>query len=141
MARRYKTPLGLRIPEGVALDWPAGLQGSVDFLLLGEGASVTGDSIPDRVLHQVTSVASAMQAIDSGASALIAKGQECAGRVGQESTFVLLQRVLKLVAGKQIAGKNIPVFAQGGIGFYTGTCRNGGRRSRRGCGCSAGSNA
>ncbi len=118
-ARRYKTPLGLRIPEGVTLDWPAGLQGSVDFLMLGEGASVLGASIPNLVLHQVTSLASAMQAMDAGASALIVKGQECAGRVGQESTFVLLQRVLKLKLEQKTTGKKIPVLAQGGIGFYT----------------------
>lgn len=114
MARRVKVPLGIRIPEGVLAQWPADIQELVDFLVLGEGARVLGDSIPDHVLHQVTSVAGAIKAIDAGASLLIVKGQESAGRVGLESTFVLLQRVLKLTANE-----NIAVLAQGGMGLFT----------------------
>ncbi|BET26629.1 acyl transferase domain-containing protein [Limnobacter thiooxidans] len=113
-ARRFKTPLGLRIPEGVQVQLPEEVNACIDFLVLGEGVGVAAGPSPFWVLHQVTSVASASQALENGAKALIVKGQESAGRVGHESTFVLLQRVLKL-----LACENIPVLAQGGIGLYT----------------------
>jgi acyl transferase domain-containing protein/NAD(P)H-dependent flavin oxidoreductase YrpB (nitropropane dioxygenase family) len=44
-----------------------------------------------------------------GVDGLIAKGNESGGRVGEETTFVLLQRILKTT--------RLPVFAQGGIGL------------------------
>ncbi|MBY0356817.1 MAG: SDR family NAD(P)-dependent oxidoreductase [Candidatus Obscuribacterales bacterium] len=46
-----------------------------------------------------------------GANAIIAKGHESAGRVGEETSFILLQRCLKTV--------KIPVWLHGGIGQHT----------------------
>ncbi|MPY88885.1 MAG: SDR family oxidoreductase [Luteitalea sp.] len=46
-----------------------------------------------------------------GASGLIAKGHEAPGFVGEETTFILLQRLL--------ARANVPVWACGGIGLHT----------------------
>lgn len=64
-----------------------------------------------RVFVQVTSLAEALEAEAAGADAVIVKGFEAAGRVGSETTFVLLQRVIGKVS--------IPVWVQGGIGMYT----------------------
>jgi acyl transferase domain-containing protein/NAD(P)H-dependent flavin oxidoreductase YrpB (nitropropane dioxygenase family)/short-subunit dehydrogenase len=46
-----------------------------------------------------------------GVDVLIAKGHEAGGRVGEETTFILLQRLLARVS--------LPIWAQGGIGLHT----------------------
>ncbi|MBV9504885.1 MAG: SDR family NAD(P)-dependent oxidoreductase [Acidobacteriia bacterium] len=62
---------------------------------------------------QVTSLTAARGAVECGADALIVKGSESGGRVGEETVFILLQRILPLV--------KIPIYARGGIGLYTGS--------------------
>ena len=64
-----------------------------------------------RVLLEVTSVEAARFGESLGVDGLIVKGNEAGGWVGQETTFVLLQRVLRTVI--------VPVWAQGGIGLHT----------------------
>src|SRR5439155_18751285 len=64
------------------------------------------------VLAQVTSVDEARDALAAGADGLVVKGHEAAGVVSEETTFVLLQRVL--------AETSAPVWVQGGIGLHTG---------------------
>ena len=105
--------LGLRlaetaVPEGLAL--PA----SVGFLVTDgvEALPEAWQGVPR--IAQVCSVAEARQALAAGAVGLIAKGQETGGRVGEESSFVLLQRLVPLA---QAAG--VPVWCQGGIGLHT----------------------
>jgi acyl transferase domain-containing protein/NAD(P)H-dependent flavin oxidoreductase YrpB (nitropropane dioxygenase family)/NAD(P)-dependent dehydrogenase (short-subunit alcohol dehydrogenase family)/acyl carrier protein len=66
-----------------------------------------------RVLVEVTSQPEARAAAAAGASGLIARGAESGGRVGELSTFVLLQQ---LVADGEFA---LPVWAAGGIGPRT----------------------
>ncbi|WP_153033828.1 type I polyketide synthase [Amycolatopsis sp. YIM 10] len=63
------------------------------------------------VLAEVTSLDEAERAIAAGAHGLIARGHECAGPVGELSTFVLLQRL--------VAATGLPVWACGGIGPRT----------------------
>lgn len=46
-----------------------------------------------------------------GADAIIVKGHESSGRIGEETSFVLLQRCMKTV--------KIPIWLQGGIGLHT----------------------
>lgn len=46
-----------------------------------------------------------------GVNGVIAKGHEAGGRVGNETTFILLQRLLKSLS--------LPVWVQGGIGLHT----------------------
>jgi len=67
--------------------------------------------------HKLTAIVEAvslkeiLQAEAAGADAVIAKGHEAGSRVGEQTTFVLLQ---------QCAGKvSIPVFAEGGVGMHT----------------------
>ncbi|MGH9748325.1 MAG: beta-ketoacyl synthase N-terminal-like domain-containing protein, partial [Candidatus Polarisedimenticolia bacterium] len=64
-----------------------------------------------RVLVQVVSRAEADAAVAAGADGLLAKGHEAGGRVGEETAFILLQRLA--------ARSGLPVFAQGGIGMHT----------------------
>ncbi|WP_405845405.1 SDR family oxidoreductase [Streptomyces sp. NBC_01518] len=66
-----------------------------------------------RVLVEVTDPDQALAAVRAGAHGLIARGAESGGRVGELSTFVLLQRLLADPA------VDVPVWACGGIGPRT----------------------
>ena len=115
-----RTPgLGLRIADEVT-PLNATLPPSISFLI------VDGDltRLPEGwrqlpVLAQVCSVAEAQKALAAGASGLIAKGQESGGRVGQESSFVLLQRLVVLAAEQAGDQQPVPVWCQGGIALNT----------------------
>jgi acyl transferase domain-containing protein/NAD(P)H-dependent flavin oxidoreductase YrpB (nitropropane dioxygenase family) len=64
-----------------------------------------------RVWLEATSLEEAQLGEDVGVDGLIAKGHEAGGRVGDETTFVLLQRLLGC--------SPLPIWAQGGIGLHT----------------------
>ncbi|WP_457427891.1 SDR family NAD(P)-dependent oxidoreductase [Streptomyces sp. QTS52] len=66
-----------------------------------------------RVLVEVTDLAEALAAVHAGAHGLIARGSDGGGRIGDLSTFVLLQRLLAE------PGIDLPVWARGGIGPRT----------------------
>jgi acyl transferase domain-containing protein/NAD(P)H-dependent flavin oxidoreductase YrpB (nitropropane dioxygenase family)/acyl carrier protein len=107
---RLAPTFGVRIAEhfdGGDVDLPAGARvvlvpASLRRFAWGERA----------VLAQVTSVDEARLALASGADGLVVKGHEAAGVVSDETSFVLLQRVL--------AETRAPVWVQGGIGLHTG---------------------
>jgi acyl transferase domain-containing protein/NAD(P)H-dependent flavin oxidoreductase YrpB (nitropropane dioxygenase family)/NAD(P)-dependent dehydrogenase (short-subunit alcohol dehydrogenase family) len=86
-------------------------------VLAGNEAESLADSIAWCKAHgiealvEITTLDEATRAGECGADGLIAKGSESGGRVAEETTFVLLQRILPAV--------NIPVYARGGIGLYT----------------------
>ena len=61
-----------------------------------------------RIVGEVVSAAEADQAIAAGVDGLIVVGNEAGGRVGADSTFILLQSVL--------ARTELPVWARGGVG-------------------------
>jgi acyl transferase domain-containing protein/NAD(P)H-dependent flavin oxidoreductase YrpB (nitropropane dioxygenase family)/NAD(P)-dependent dehydrogenase (short-subunit alcohol dehydrogenase family) len=68
------------------------------------------------VLGEVVDEEGARLAEEAGVSALIARGLEASGWIGEETTFVLLQRLL--------ARARLPVWAHGGIGLHTAAgCR------------------
>ncbi|MDR1387422.1 MAG: SDR family NAD(P)-dependent oxidoreductase [Propionibacteriaceae bacterium] len=73
--------------------------------------------LPDWVepCWQVHDVEEAAQALAAGASSIVLKGNEGAGLVGSESTFVLFQRIVE-AAGQ--AGARL--FVQGGVGVHSG---------------------
>ncbi len=60
---------------------------------------------------EVTAVEQARLAADLGFSGVIAKGNEAGGRVGETTTFVLLQQLLAEI--------ELPVWAHGGIGEHS----------------------
>ena len=64
-----------------------------------------------EILVEAVSMEEAALGADLGVDGLVAKGHEAAGRVGDETTFILLQRLL--------TRGSLPVFAQGGIGLHT----------------------
>ncbi|WP_229695396.1 type I polyketide synthase [Streptomyces lacrimifluminis] len=66
-----------------------------------------------RVLVEVTDLVEALAAVRAGAHGLIARGSDGGGRIGDLSTFVLLQRLLAEPA------IDLPVWARGGIGPRT----------------------
>ncbi|WP_419788551.1 beta-ketoacyl synthase N-terminal-like domain-containing protein [Mucilaginibacter sp. SP1R1] len=65
-----------------------------------------------RLMYQVYDLESAKLAKAEGAHGIIIKGNEGAGKVAYESSFVLFQRVIQEV-------KDIPVWVQGGVGIHT----------------------
>jgi acyl transferase domain-containing protein/NAD(P)H-dependent flavin oxidoreductase YrpB (nitropropane dioxygenase family)/NAD(P)-dependent dehydrogenase (short-subunit alcohol dehydrogenase family) len=84
----------------------------VDVVVLDAGAPIAPWR-PRRVIVQVTSVTEARAAIADGADGLVAKGNESGGRVGEETSFVLLQRL------RGALGASVPIWLQGGIGVHT----------------------
>ncbi|MBS1953618.1 MAG: SDR family NAD(P)-dependent oxidoreductase [Cyanobacteria bacterium SZAS-4] len=64
-----------------------------------------------QVVAETVSIEEALIAQEAGADAVIAKGHEAGGRVGDETSFVLLQQFAQQV--------KIPFYAQGGIGVHT----------------------
>jgi acyl transferase domain-containing protein/NAD(P)H-dependent flavin oxidoreductase YrpB (nitropropane dioxygenase family)/NAD(P)-dependent dehydrogenase (short-subunit alcohol dehydrogenase family) len=118
LTRRAKGELGVRLDAGVswAGDLLRSLPEEIAFVILAAADSVKyskliGAAGSRRCLLEVTSSAQAANARKAGFIALIAKGHEAAGRVGEESTFVLLQRLL--------AEHDLPVWAMGGIGIHS----------------------
>ena len=118
LTRRAKGELGVRLDSGVswAADLLRSLPEEIAFVVLAAADSVKYPKLiaaagPRRCLLEVTSSAQAASARKAGFTALIAKGHEAAGRVGEESTFVLLQRLL--------AEHDLPVWAMGGIGIHS----------------------
>jgi acyl transferase domain-containing protein/NAD(P)H-dependent flavin oxidoreductase YrpB (nitropropane dioxygenase family) len=63
------------------------------------------------VLVQATSVEQAEQGVRAGAHGIVLKGNEAGGVVGEETSFILLQRARARV--------NQPLWVRGGVGLYT----------------------
>lgn len=106
--------LGLRVADGQALPVLMPFPASVAFLVV-PGHLLEQCSASDLpVIAQVCSRDEAEAALAAGVMGLIAQGQESGGCRGDESTFVLLQRLLALTEDR-----NIPVWCQGGIGLHT----------------------
>jgi acyl transferase domain-containing protein/NAD(P)H-dependent flavin oxidoreductase YrpB (nitropropane dioxygenase family) len=109
-------PFGVRVPPGCPVG-PEDLPDQVDTVVLPAGLPIaTWQNDRRRVLVEVVSVDEASRAARDGAAGVIARGSECAGRSGELSTFVLLQR-LAAEAGQ--GRLEIPVWAAGGIGLHT----------------------
>jgi acyl transferase domain-containing protein/NAD(P)H-dependent flavin oxidoreductase YrpB (nitropropane dioxygenase family)/NADP-dependent 3-hydroxy acid dehydrogenase YdfG len=118
LVQRAKGELGVRIAAGVswAEDFLGSLPDGIAFVILAADESVNYAALRAaagrrRCLLEVTSSIQAAGARATGFSALIAKGHEAGGHVGEESTFVLLQRLL--------AEHDLPVWAWGGIGLHS----------------------
>ncbi|HXI44238.1 MAG TPA: nitronate monooxygenase, partial [Bryobacteraceae bacterium] len=66
---------------------------------------------PRKILLEVTSAEQGAAGVALGVDGLIAKGHEAGGVVGEETTLVLLQRLISECA--------LPVWAHGGIGLHS----------------------
>ena len=118
LARRAKGELGVRIAAGEkwTADFLRSLPDGIAFVVFASDeplkyAGLRPAAAARRYLLEVTSSAQAAGAREAGFSALIAKGHEAGGYVGEESTFVLVQRLL--------AEHDLPVWAMGGIGLHS----------------------
>ncbi|QNP69001.1 SDR family oxidoreductase [Streptomyces roseirectus] len=109
LERVWRTPVGVRVGPDCRLT-PADLPDRELTVVLAEGANWPAAE-GTRILAEVTGLAGARAAIRAGAHGLIARGSESGGRVGELSTFVLLQQLLAEV--------DVPVWACGGIGPRT----------------------
>jgi acyl transferase domain-containing protein/NAD(P)H-dependent flavin oxidoreductase YrpB (nitropropane dioxygenase family)/NAD(P)-dependent dehydrogenase (short-subunit alcohol dehydrogenase family)/acyl carrier protein len=70
-----------------------------------------------RVLFEAVTLDEALHGAALDIDGLILKGHESGGRVGADTTFILLQRWQAAVRARSI--RTLPVYAQGGIGLYT----------------------
>ncbi|QTD97143.1 type I polyketide synthase [Streptomyces cyanogenus] len=115
LRRAAPGPFGIRVTGRCALT-PADLGEPVDTVVLTADAPWTAAELPGetRVLAEVTGLGQARAAARAGARGLIARGCESGGRVGELSTFVLLQQLL---ADEESTG--LPVWACGGVGPRT----------------------
>ncbi|MET9701119.1 SDR family NAD(P)-dependent oxidoreductase [Streptomyces sp. NPDC006529] len=114
LCRRLGRPYGVRVPRGCPLG-PADLPAEVDTVLLADPAGTPGAWAAGgrRLWAEVTTHAEAVAALAAGAAALVARGHESGGRVGDSTTFVLVQRLLA------DPGITVPVLACGGLGPHT----------------------
>ncbi|WP_281190171.1 type I polyketide synthase [Micromonospora inyonensis] len=117
-AARSAGPIGVRVPAGCAAtvtDVERAAKGRVGFVVLPADGSwpLRTSSERYRVLVEVTSRTEAQAAAASGAYGLIARGSEAGGRVGELSSFVLVQQ---LTADEAL---DLPVWVAGGIGPRT----------------------
>ncbi len=110
---------GVRVAPGCRMD-PADLRpgegGGPAVLVLAvdtPGWEIAALREEYRLLVDVTDLDQALAAVRAGAHGLIARGCESGGRVGELSTFVLLQQLL---AAPEV---EVPVWAWGGIGPRT----------------------
>ncbi|WP_024936059.1 SDR family NAD(P)-dependent oxidoreductase [Actinomadura welshii] len=122
-ARRWWTgPFGVRVPAGCQVR-PGDLPPAVGTVLLDapcldadDSLDVAGFARGRRLLVEAVGLDEARAAISvarglTGDVGIIARGAETGGRVGEPTTFVLLQQLL--------AELDVPVFAAGGIGPHT----------------------
>ncbi|MER7274886.1 SDR family NAD(P)-dependent oxidoreductase [Dactylosporangium sp. NPDC000244] len=111
--------IGVRVPEGCRatladVERAAGHRVSLVVMPAnGAGWSLREAAQRYRVLVEVSSRAEARAAAEAGAHGVIARGCEAGGRVGELSSFVLLQQLL---ADEALA---LPVWVAGGIGPRT----------------------
>ncbi len=109
--------------------WPSDLKGLIAgtrcpvFLLAGLGENVQREvptlcevleqarQLADNVILEVCSAAEAIAAEEAGFDGLVVKGHEAGGRVGEDSTFLLLQQLQRRLT--------VPYWIQGGIGLDT----------------------
>ncbi|MDO9453308.1 MAG: SDR family NAD(P)-dependent oxidoreductase [Stagnimonas sp.] len=119
LATEQSRGLGLRLADGVAAPELA-LPACIGFVVLdGDVAALPASWRTVPVLAQVCSLHEARRALAAGASGLIAKGQESGGRIADESSFVLLQRIVALAAETAGDAEPVPVWCQGGIALNT----------------------
>jgi len=104
------TTFGVCVTERT--EWDITLPNSVEKIIVPWGMHVSA-SAKAEIVWQVHSVEEAEQAISAQGKTLILKGAEGAGRCGEDSTFILFQ---KLIGICQSAG--VAVFVQGGIGTH-----------------------
>lgn len=109
MAAKSKKSFGVCYAESTLLNIP--LPEQVTLVILPYGLTFPNPTNSVQIIFQVRSVAEAKQAKAAGAAGIIAKGNEGAGLVSNDSSFILFQRIMREVS-------DVPVWVQGGIGIH-----------------------
>lgn len=109
MATKSKKPFGVCYSENTPLTIP--LPEQVTLAILPFGLTFPNPTNSIQFIVQVRTIAEARQAKAAGAMGLIAKGNEGAGLVSSDSSFILFQRIMREVS-------DIPVWVQGGVGVH-----------------------
>ena len=104
---------GVCVADGA--EWEITLPDNVSTIILPWGAKLPRSSAAD-IVWQVRTPEEAAAALEGKPSTLIIKGCESAGIVGDDSAFILFQRLMPacLDAG-------VSVYVQGGLGVHTGS--------------------
>ncbi|WP_433448997.1 SDR family oxidoreductase [Streptomyces sp. CA-142005] len=112
LRRSAPGPFGVRVTGRCALA-PAEVADAPGTVVLTADATWPRTELPAdcRVLAEVTDIGQAHTALRAGAQGFMARGRESGGRVGEPSTFVLLQQLL---SDEELC--RVPVWACGGIG-------------------------
>ncbi len=112
-SRWTKGPWGVRVPAGCRIG-PDELPAGVTTIVLPHGSPWRALPIAGvRIIAEVNDPDEAHRALALGVDGLIARGSESGGRVGELTTYVLLQHLL---ADAQIA---VPIWAAGGLGRHS----------------------
>jgi acyl transferase domain-containing protein/NAD(P)H-dependent flavin oxidoreductase YrpB (nitropropane dioxygenase family) len=114
--------IGVRVDAAPALDPLHDLLAAIDVAIIAIADRTEQLNVVERLrayscqlLIECAAADEARLGADVRATGVIAKGHESGGRVGDETTFVLVQRLL--------AEAGLPVYAHGGIGIHTvGAC-------------------
>ena len=107
--------LTLPVRKGARGDKGSASKGTADKAPGGEssgGKEDVGEGGKVRLLYQVHSIAEARQLKEAGGRWMIIKGNESGGLVGDESTFILFQRIRQEMPDMEI-------LVQGGVGLHS----------------------
>ena len=108
-----KKSWGVRVPAGCPLG-PHEIPARATTVVLPFGSAWSPKQLAGRrVLIEVNDPGEAQRALGRGADGLIARGSEGGGRVGELTTYVLLQLLLA------DAAITVPVWASGGLGRHS----------------------
>ncbi|MEP0847768.1 MAG: SDR family NAD(P)-dependent oxidoreductase [Phycisphaerae bacterium] len=110
--------LVLRARLGPVEDAALGALNDADTIALHGAGGLSLEPVVERCRRHArqialvaSSAADAQRAAECGVDFIVAKGHESGGRVGEETTFILLQRLLDW--------GRLPVYAWGGIGWHS----------------------
>ncbi|AWM36377.1 Phenolphthiocerol synthesis polyketide synthase type I Pks15/1 [Gemmata obscuriglobus] len=130
---KFATGFGVQLRADAAdlFDLVAGFKPAV-VILAGADSPALISRINDlkrqnvAVLREAVSVAEAARAVELGAAGVVLKGHEAGGRVGADTSFVLIQ---KWRHRSEKSGTDIPFWVRGGAGTHTAAaCLAGGAR-------------
>lgn len=109
LSAKSKKSFGVCYAENTPLS--IALTKQITLAILPYGLTLPNPEHTVRLIYQVRTVTEALLAKAAGAYGIIAKGNEGAGSVSNDSSFILFQRIMKEVS-------DVPVWVQGGIGIH-----------------------
>jgi len=101
---------GVRVVAAPVVE-PSALPARIGVVIVGAATEIARFR-PRRVFVECATVAHARAAAALGADAIIAVGNESAGPAGDETGYVLLQRLVSAALG-------LPIYLRGGVGLHT----------------------